>query len=175
MKHLIIYDSITGNTKQLADHIKQYLQNDSVTIVSIKEALPSIDSYDVLWIGSWTNRGDCTPSIQGILKNIHHKRIVLFGTAGYGGNPEYFDKIADRTKHYIPNDNEILGHFYCQGKMPQAIKEKYVQLVKANPEDQQLKVSLQNFEEALSHPNQEDFDKLQQFVLTTIKKLENHL
>lgn len=50
--------------------------------------------------------------------------------------------------------------------MPNTVKERYIKLIKENPEDQNLKVSLDNFEDAKTHPNNEDLTNL----INTIKK-----
>ena len=44
--------------------------------------------------------------------------------------------------------------------MPESVKERYVELIKEHPEDKQIQVSLQNFEEAKTHPNNQDKENL---------------
>lgn len=41
------------------------------------------------------------------------------------------------------------------------VRERYIILIKANLEDKKLKVSLENSENALKHPNNEDLLKLE--------------
>lgn len=45
-----------------------------------------------------------------------------------------------------------------------AVKERYIKLLTANPEDKNLKVSLENFNEAMNHPNDDDFKNLENWL-----------
>ena len=63
-------------------------------------------------------------------------------------------------KAFIGDDNEYLGAFMCQGKMPQSVRERYVKM-KENPEHPaNLDLLIQNFDRALSHPDSEDLERL---------------
>ena len=41
-----------------------------------------------------------------------------------------------------------------------AVKDRYVSMLREHPEDKKLEASIQNFEEALTHPDSEDLEKL---------------
>ena len=84
MKVAIIYSSITGNTKLLAETIKS----------EIKEEIDA----DIYFIGSWTNKGDASNDIINFLKKLKNKKIAYFGTAGYGGSTTYYDTLFSRVK-----------------------------------------------------------------------------
>ena len=49
----------------------------------------------------------------------------------------------------------------CQGKMPMIVKKRYEEMVAIDPEDQKSQIMLQNFNEALQHPNKEDLDNFE--------------
>ena len=171
MKIAIIYSSNTGNTKQLADTIYQELnQKDIVYFGKPNGEIPEADLY---FVGSWTNKGNATLEIETFLKTLKNKKIAYFGTAGYGGSKEYYDTLFQRVKSNIDSSNEILGHFYCQGKMPIQVRERYIAMITQNPEDKNLKVSLSNFDEALSHPDEKDLENVQEWLKKEIvTKLE---
>ena len=48
----------------------------------------------------------------------------------------------------------------CQGKMPQAVRDRYA----AMEESPRRTAMLENFDQALSHPDQEDLARLQAAV-----------
>ena len=77
-------------------------------------------------------------------------KIAIFGTAGFGESQEYFDKLYERTKINIDSSNQLFGYLYCQGKMPISVRNKYIDLIKQNPEDKKIQVSLDNFDKALT-------------------------
>lgn len=79
--------------------------------------------------------------------------------AGFGGSQEYYDTLFQRVKEAVDPSNQLLGAFYCQGKMPQAVRQRYENLLKERPGDTQLQASLENFDRALRHPDGEDLRK----------------
>lgn len=153
MKIAIVYKSLTGNTKIIAKSIKEALQKQN--IIYFGEPKDNIDA-DVYIVGSWTDKGDATEEIKNFLLSLENKKIAYFGTAGFGGSSEYYIKLFNRVKNYIKNSNKIIGYFYCQGKMPEKIRQKYEQLIKEHPDDRNIKISIDNFDKALTHPDLND-------------------
>lgn len=171
MEKLVIFDSLTGNTKMLADKIYDFYKqkNEKINIIDVKkeneeEILNAINSSDIIFAGSWTDKGDCSEKMKSIYEKIFNKKIFVFATCGFGGDKTYYSKLLERVKKHIDKSNQIIGSFYCQGKMPLSVKERYISLIKANPEDKNLKVSLENFENALAHPNDEDLLELEKVL-----------
>ena len=171
MKVGIIYDSITGNTKKIAEAIYEEIKNKCDVIIG--DSTLDISNCDILFIGSWTDKGNCSKKISEVYKNLKNKRIIIFGTAGFGGSREYFDRLYKRIKEQIPKNNQIENkYFYCQGKMPNTVKERYIKMIKENPEDSNLQVSLKNFEEALKHPNDEDIENAKKYAKEIIENMK---
>ncbi len=155
MKVCVIYDSVTGNTKMLADVIeKKYAE---ILTENPEEA-------DVVFLGSWTDKGSVSEKIKAQAEKIHGKKVFIFGTCGFGGSTEYYEKLYERAAAVLDESNEIIGHYYCQGKMPMSVKERYVSMLREHPEDKRMQASLQNFEEALAHPDQNDLDRLSEIL-----------
>lgn len=67
----------------------------------------------------------------------------------------------------LPTGNVLLGSYLCQGKMPQAVRARYEALAKTSP--QKAQPLLDNFDQALSHPNQEDLEKLEKAISDLLK------
>ena len=155
MKVCVIYDSVTGNTKMLADVIeKKYAE---ILTENPEEA-------DVVFLGSWTDKGSVSEKIKAQAEKIHGKKVFIFGTCGFGGSTEYYEKLYERAAAVLDESNEIIGHYYCQGKMPMSVKERYVSMLREHPEEKRMQASLQNFEEALAHPDQNDLDRLSEIL-----------
>ena len=166
MKVAIIYSSITGNTKLLAETIKSEINKD---IVYFGRPINEGIDADIYFIGSWTNKGDASNDIINFLKKLKNKKIAYFGTAGYGGSTTYYDTLFSRVKQYIDSSNTILGCFYCQGKMPIQIKERYIKMITENPNDKNLEVSIKNYEDALTHPDKKDLEDVKKWVNKILK------
>ena len=165
MKIAIIYKSVTGNTKLLAEEIQKNLNNEVIYIGAPQE---DIDA-DLYFIGSWTFKGECVKEIADYLKTIHNKKIAYFGTCGFGGSLSYYETIFKKVESNIDESNELLGYFICQGKMPLTVKQKYIEMIKANPEDKNLQVSIKNFDEALNHPDESDLRELKKWLESIIQ------
>ena len=101
MKIAIVYKSITGNTKLLAEAIKEEVQK--ADIVYFGEPKKDIQA-DLFIIGSWTDKGMCATEITEFMKDIKNAKVAYFGTAGFGGSEEYYEKLFERIKINI-NDS----------------------------------------------------------------------
>ena len=162
----IIYSSETGNTKMIAEAIKEELPKEN--IVYFGNATEEIPQADLYLIGSWTDKGNATNAIVDVLKKIKNKTIAYFGTAGYKESKMYYQKLFERVKSNIDSSNKILGYFYCQGKMPMQVKEKYERMMIQNPEDLHLKAMIKNFAKASTHPDYVDIANVKKWVQSKI-------
>lgn len=168
MTEAIIYDSLSGNTESLAKEIKSIKKNAYYEKINDK-LIEELLEYDIYYIGSPIIKGMCTDKIKRLLQKIENKKIFLFITTGYKGE-EYYESLTRRILEIIPKSNQILGIFLCQGKMQDAVKERYIKLIQEHPEDKNLKVSLENFEQTKTHPDENDkkdlIEKIQELSLT---------
>ena len=134
---MIHYFSQTGNTKLLGDFLKDNI-NDSKTI----------------YVGFWTDKG-----------TLHHQKIFLFGTAGFGKSEEYFKRIINKVKESIDSTNEVVGSFMCQGKMPDSVLQRYLSLKESDKAPKNIDLLIENYYEALNHPNEEDLENLKKAIV----------
>lgn len=154
MKVAIIYKSLTGNTKLVAEVIQQALEQQH-EVVYMGEPMDGIEA-DFFFVGSWIDKGSCTKEITEFLSGLEGRRIAFFATAGFGGSMEYYKALYERAIANVNETNTIVGHFICQGKMPMSVRDRYVAMLQANPEDKNMEVNIRNFDEALSHPDEKD-------------------
>lgn len=153
MKIAVVYKSLTGNTKLVAEAIGEALKAEHD--VCVCEPTECVEA-DLYFVGTWIDKGSCTKEITEFLTTLNNQKIALFATAGFGGSQEYYGALAGRIKAQIPVSNEVLGQFFCQGKMPMSVRDRYVAMLQANPEDKNMEVNVKNFDEALSHPDEAD-------------------
>lgn len=165
-KIAIIYKSVTGNTKLIAEAMREECKDD---VVYCGEPQENIDA-DLYIVGSWTDKGTCAKEIGEFLQSLENKKIAYFGTAGFGGSPEYYESLYERAAKMVSDSNQMLGHFFCQGKMPMSVRNRYVQLLQENPEDRKMQVSVQNFDKALSHPDEKDIADARKWIAGLIGK-----
>ena len=162
-QYSILFSSLTGNTKKLADAIHETLPEDGCEYFgAIKTPVPS---SELLYIGFWTDKGNADNETLTLLSTLKNRRIFLFGTAGFGGSDAYFQKILGNVKSAIDSSNTIVGEYMCQGKMPQSVRERYVKM-KENPEHpDNIDALIENFDKALSHPDSDDLERLKNIII----------
>lgn len=115
MKNLIVYYSLSGNTKFVANAIAKYSQGDILQLKQKKEFKPNsftkyfkggkqvlfkikpelvhwdinLSEYDLIFVGSPVWAGSYVPAFNTFFskENVHNKKIVLFSTwGGSAGN-----------------------------------------------------------------------------------------
>ena len=157
-RYSIIFSSLTGNTRQLADAIYETLPKENCDYFGIKETGQPLS--EMLYIGFWTDKGNADAATLKLLEALKNKKIFLFGTAGFGVSEEYFQRILNNMKTSIDASNTIVGEHMCQGKMPQSVRDRYVKM-KAQPDHMpNIDMLIDNFDQALTHPDENDLNNL---------------
>lgn len=162
MTYSIVYSSTTGNTEQLAQAMKAALPEQDCLYYGPPDR--KAQDAELIFVGFWTDKGGCDESVEAFLNSLEHKQVALFGTAGMGGSPDYFDDIAKRVGAHLPSHCRLLGHYLCQGKMPIGVRRRYESILAGKPEDEKLQAMLENFDRALQHPDAQDLAACQAFA-----------
>ena len=118
-RYSIIFSSLTGNTKKLADTIRAVLPAEDCDYFGAPKA-EELHS-EILYIGFWTDKGNADSATLELLSKLRDKKVFLFGTAGFGGSEAYFQKILEHVKQsvapkrlrvrrvYVPGQNAAVG------------------------------------------------------------------
>lgn len=162
MTYSIVFSSNTGNTKLLADSIFSVLPAEQCVYKGkpCEQALQA----EQIYVGFWTDKGSCSKEIFEFLKSLHHKEVFLFGTAGFGESAAYFEKILSKVQKHLDDTNTVTGTYMCQGKMPQSVRERYIKMKNSPVPIPNVDALIANFDKALSHPDTEDLERLQDQV-----------
>lgn len=156
MRYSIVYSSNTGNTRQLAEAIEQQLPTGDLLYCGAPDTAAL--QADVLFVGFWTDKGSCDAKVAELLKQTGGKTVYLFGTAGFGQSQQYFDQILARVRENLPAGAVYGGGYMCQGRMPQAVRSRYEAMRAKEPENTRYKMLIENFDEALAHPDTNDLE-----------------
>lgn len=170
MKTQVLYKSRTGNTEMLAKSIFEAIPG-TCKDIALLDGQTNYDMADLYFIGFWTDRGTASVDVLDYLGSLEGKKIALFGTCGMGNRPEYYKKLEDNIKVFIEDDNEYLGTYICQGKMPISVRQKYVDM-KNEKNARQVNAMIQNFDLAMLHPDKEDLYKARVFVNQVFEKIK---
>lgn len=155
MKTLIAYSTLTGNTKKVCEAASKAFNN--VELLNISE-VKNLD-YDLIVVGTWIDKGTADTKAKNFIESLSNKKTAFIFTLGaYPDSKHANDCIENITNLFTKNNNEVVGHFHCQG----AIDPRLIEMMKTkfspdhphgpNPE------RIKRWEDASKHPNQEDFD-----------------
>ena len=123
MKGLIVYSSLSGNTKKIAEAIAEVAEDSE--LISVREFQSSmLANFDLFYIGYWVDKGDCDAATLRLLAQLKDKRIALFGTLGAAEQTEYYDRVKRQVESHAAHSH-ILGHYLCQGAVGEAVIARY--------------------------------------------------
>ena len=166
----MVVNSKSGNTRMVSGAIKRALATAGVEFIHAAALGDQMDSAqveleareaaraDVVLVGFWCDKGTCTPAVASLLAKLSGKRVFLFGTCGFGNDEAYYKQIIDRVSSNLPMDATLCGWAMCQGKMGPAVRERYEAMLDDNPEDERIRMLIENFDVAKSHPTKEDLE-----------------
>ena len=79
MKTLIVYSTISGNTKSVCERVYGAL-NTEKKIVNVKDINNlKVDNYDNIIIGFWCDKGTMDKDSIDFLKTLNNKIYILWG------------------------------------------------------------------------------------------------
>lgn len=163
MRYSIVYSTRTGNTGRLAETIKNALPEQDCAYFGAPG--PEGGMADLVFAGFWTDKGTCPEELGRFLNGLRGRKVFLFGTAGFGGSPEYFSRVLAQVSRNLDASNTVVGTYMCQGKMPQAVRSRYEVMLEQNPGDSKILEMLTNFDNALGHPDADELERLAAAVM----------
>ncbi|MDR0720091.1 MAG: flavodoxin family protein [Treponema sp.] len=170
---LLVYSSKTGNTKKLAEGIREglaaALTGEEIRLATVEE---NPDPAGASWIllGFWADRGSADQKTLQYLKSLEGRRLGLFGTLGAYPDSAHARDISQKVKGLAAEKNTVLGCFLCQGKIDPALTERFKSLPADNPHamtEERMKRHL----EAAKHPDENDIKAAVSACLAMVKAL----
>lgn len=162
MKYKVLFYSQTGNTEKIAKAIFEALPGEDKDIRRLEETQKGSNA-EIYFIGFPVHMGTCNMEMMDFLGGLQNTKIALFATCGKGDTPEYYKQIENQTAVWIPDENEYLGMFLCQGKMPITIRHKY-ESMQGSGSDEQIQKMLRNFDKAFLRPDVNDIKAAKEFA-----------
>lgn len=156
-KSLVVYSSLTGNTKKVAEAIQSVIPN--CDIVSIDNLPENLDEYYFTAIGYWVDRGLPDAKSKKFIRSLKNMNVALFGTLGaYPDSPHAKGCIRDSENMLkkAGNNNNVLGSFLCLGKIDPKLMDYMGKFMgDTHPVTPERKARLL---EAQTHPDNNDLE-----------------
>ena len=140
MKSLIIFSSMSGNTEELGNKMKEVLEkyNHEVDIVrdkkfktKLKENEDFLEQYELLCVGSCTHANNASSGTKRVTKTIaekklENKKLLCFGTSG---GPMAWQNACKDIQEALP-DFEHVGDIGCSERKNEDTIKDFEDLVK---------------------------------------------
>jgi flavodoxin len=171
MKILITYYSDTGNTKKVAEMIKEGILGHKVDLLPVKQVDPlSLESYDLVFLGSGIYAYAINRKITSLIKKapkLPQKFVYFYTHESPNPWPDAFKSIE---KYITQNDCEILGVFECRGENLKMSDEQRQQAMK-NLSSEEKQEWEKQFQLVKGRPNAEDLVNAKKFTQSIMQKL----
>lgn len=127
MKALVVYSTLTGNTRKVAEAIHAVLP-EGTACHSVRTA-PDPAGYDFVALGFWVDKGGPDAEAADYMKRIVGKKVFTFFTLGADPDSEHARTCAERAAAVYGEGTEQLGIVWCQG----AIDPKLIEWMRKQP------------------------------------------
>lgn len=168
MKTLIVYSSLTGNTKKVAQAIWEVC-GDRPALFSIEES-PTPDDYDLVLVGFWVDRGAPDKKAQAYISSLQGKTVGLFATLGAYPDSEHAAQSMQAAVNLLADSNRLAGTFICQGKVDPKLVEQFQKLPVGHPHAMDP-ARIERLREAVKHPDEADLGRAKTVFAELYRKL----
>lgn len=168
MKALIVYSSLTGNTKKVAEAICEAFGSEAELFPV--ETAPSPSGYDFVAVGFWVDKGTADQKAQEFLKTIQGKPVALFATLGAYPDSEHAANSLKNAAAFIEGSNQLVRSFICQGKVDPRLIEQFKKMPGNHPHAITPE-RLARYEEAAKHPDARDLQNAREIFSEVRKQL----
>ena len=168
MKNLLIYSSLTGNTKMIAEAVAEVVPN--CEIFAIEDA-PEPETYGFIAIGYWVDRGLPDAKVLKYFEKIENKKVALFGTLGAYPDSEHGKECIEKSEALLKDtgkNNTVLGSFLCQGKVDPKLLNAMEKMQTNHPMTEERKARI---EESKKHPNTQDCENAREMFRLFVEKI----
>ena len=149
MKVQVIYSSLTGCTKKVAEAVYEAVPSEEKSIHNLKDGAPLLDG-DIILVGYWGITGHPDEKTIEFLKTIKGKAVGVFSTLGYYADSAHAFDTLQYGVSLLKEENEIIGSYVCNGAIsPELIKGQGLDHPHTPSEQKEIRWEITN-----SHPTQ---------------------
>lgn len=128
MKVHIVYSSLSGSTKKVAEALYNGLENAEKEISEVKDN-PDVADADIVAWGYWADKGGPNPQAEQWIEKISGKKVFVFATLAYNCDSKHgFDTVWNGVEAAEASGNQVIGHYICNGRLAPSIIERFKRL-----------------------------------------------
>ncbi len=164
MKVQVIYSSLTGCTKRVAEAIYGGIDAEQKSIHNLKDGTPLLDG-DIILLGYWGISGNPNDEMKAFLQTVKGKAVGIFCTLGFYADSGHARQTVEAGLNLVKDDNEIIGAFVCNGAVAQNLidgqgkggvhtpteqKEIRWEMIRNHPTDAECALAAERFRERIT-------------------------
>ncbi|WP_300675091.1 flavodoxin family protein [Desulfoluna sp.] len=153
MKSLVVYSSLTGNTRKVAEAIYNALPEPKE--IHPSDEAPSPEDFDFIATGFWVDKGTADAKSRQFMETLSGKKVGLFGTLGAYPDSDHGRQCITRVSELLAG-NQLCGTFLCQGKVDPKLIKMMETTMKDDPHHGMTPERRKRHEEAAKHPDKND-------------------
>ncbi len=168
MKGTILYSSMTGNTKKLAEYLHESLKNTGAwDLVNMDTDSVDIKDSDAVLLGGWADTGNLNKKALETLRSLDlkDKKIGLFMTMGTRTQTEHGYYCAVNLRELLNEFNSVatpLGVQTLQGYIAPALME-HIEKMPESALSESIKVAVKDGVESYKEPTESDYHAIANF------------
>lgn len=168
MQYQISYFSPSGHTEKMTAALEKILPPNTVTVDLNKETETSGEIHIIGFeLGS---KLDAIPyKVLDFLEKLDEKVILLFCTCPV----QPMESIKERTERaiipFLPDDCDYRGLYMCRGQVPERFQAELDRIAKTQPDNDNVRVWINQCKKSEGHPNDEDARNLCQFAAEVLE------
>lgn len=128
MKIQVIYSSLSGCTKKLAQGIYDGLENVEKSIWDLADGEPAPDG-DILLLGYWVDKGGPNAQMKAFMEKLEGRTVGVFCTLAYWADAAHGAASLTAGVDAVKEKNTVIGSYVCNGH----ISDKMIQAFRSNP------------------------------------------
>lgn len=163
MKTVIIYSSLTGNTKQVCERAFEILEGEKELLAIEDWKTISWEDVENVIVGYWVDKGTADSKARKFISQLKHKNLYFIGTLGAAPDSFHGNKCFKNVSALCGKENHFQGGVLIRGKVAEELKKK-MNTFPLSMIHKVVPAMKQTILEADGHPNEEDFQQVVDFI-----------
>ncbi|MDO4691145.1 MAG: flavodoxin family protein [Fusobacterium sp.] len=169
MSTLIVYSTISGNTKAVCERIYSALTGNK-RIVNVKDiAGLNYDDYKNIIVGFWCDKGTMDKDSMDFVKNLKNKDLYFLGTLGARPESDHWKDVFENAKKLCSENNEFIDGLLIWGRISKEMMDMMMKFPEGHPHAPTPE-RLARWKDASTHPDEDDFKKAESFFANLLNK-----
>lgn len=136
MKIAVVYSSLTGCTKRVAEAIYNGINVEcEKEIHKVNQAFDLSDA-DYVAIGYWVDKGGPDELSRKFMQDLQGKKVFVFCTLAYYADSKHaYDCISEGVKILEEGGNEVIGNYVANGALAEAMIKRFKTMAENSSQD----------------------------------------